>query len=347
MSFLKIDNIDNYIQESALDNKCNININTESYFNTALVVIAECNNDYREAYKQFQTSILENNGSILNSLYNEFVGQVSNIIDKFNKCMKDNHSNYISSLKRQMANDKITLDKDKLVSIKVSGIYNYTIEDNVPKDTISRDIYFEEIDKLQKILKNNNSSQEQKSINMMYVYTELMEDLRGTFYDRFRGEILGLKKEITAIEYADELFRIFRDNGVKVGKVIDKNELLAIEKRFKDMKNYISNTERQKNDIIKEYTRIKKDISNIKLADVANMIGSNAEEIDERLQRYIRSKTEQVLNMCSIHTMAYTAKLDAIASMYLQDRNILNSAVAKYTVAEDDNVEVGEEQWYL
>ena len=324
MSFLKIENI-NYIQESNLDNKFSTTINTESYFKTALVSVAECNNEYRKAYKDFQISIMENNGNMLNSLYNEFISQVSNIIDRCNKCIRDNHSNYLSSLKKQMSNDKIVLDKDKLVSIKANNIYNFTIEDNIPRDNIGRDIYFEEINKLQKVLKSN-SSQEQKSINMMYIYNELMEDLRGTFYDRFRGEVLGLKKEITAIEYSDEL--------------------LEIEKRFKEMKNYIINTERQKNNIIKEYTRIKKDLSSIKLADVANMIGSNAEELDERLQRYIRVKTEQVLNMCTIHTLAYTAKLDAIASMYIQDRNILNSAVAKYTTVNDDK-EVGGEEWYL
>ena len=333
MSFLKIENI-NYIQESNLDNKFSTTINTESYFKTALVSVAECNNEYRKAYKDFQISIMENNGNMLNSLYNEFISQVSNIIDRCNKCIRDNHSNYLSSLKKQMSNDKIVLDKDKLVSIKANNIYNFTIEDNIPRDNIGRDIYFEEINKLQKVLKSN-SSQEQKSINMMYIYNELMEDLRGTFYDRFRGEVLGLKKEITAIEYSDELL-----------KIIDKDELLEIEKRFKEMKNYIINTERQKNNIIKEYTRIKKDLSSIKLADVANMIGSNAEELDERLQRYIRVKTEQVLNMCTIHTLAYTAKLDAIASMYIQDRNILNSAVAKYTTVNDDK-EVGGEEWYL
>ena len=68
------------------------------------------------------------------------------------------------------------------------------------------------------------------------------------------------------------------------------------------------------------------------------MLGSNAAELDDRLKIYIKLKTDQVLNMCTIHTLAYTAKLDAIASMYLQDRAILLEAERRYTEINDSKV---------
>ena len=76
------------------------------------------------------------------------------------------------------------------------------------------------------------------------------------------------------------------------------------------------------------------------------MLGTNVDVLDERLQNYIKAKTEQLLNMCSIHTMAYTAKLDAIASLYLQDKAILTAVVNKYTPDEEYDEEV-EENYFI
>ena len=76
------------------------------------------------------------------------------------------------------------------------------------------------------------------------------------------------------------------------------------------------------------------------------MIGSNVDILDERLQNYIKAKTEQLLNMCSIHTMAYTAKLDAIAALYVQDKSILTAVVNKYS-PDEEYVEDIEESYFI
>ena len=72
----------------------------------------------------------------------------------------------------------------------------------------------------------------------------------------------------------------------------------------------------------------------MKLSDVANNIGSSGEMLDDRLQKYIKAKSEQILNMCSIHTLAYNAKLDALAALYIQDKSILTAVVNNYTSTE-------------
>ena len=336
MSFLKMDNID-YVHESSLDNMYTNGITTESYFCTALVAIAECNNDYRKAYKNFVISLNENI-NLPKAVYNEFIGQVNSIIDKFGKCIKDNHKNYMIALKKKMSSDKISLDKDKLSAVIAHDIYEYTITSDIPKD-IGSDIYFCEVEKLQSILKNNSLDQEQKSIEMLYLYTELVDGLRGPFYDKFRAEVIGKKNEqISSLDYDTALFNVYRNGGQKITKTIEVDEILKIEKRFKDSKSYICDTERKRDSIVREYDRIKKRLSEIKLGDIASMLGSNAAELDDRLKIYIKVKTDQVLNMCTIHTLAYTAKLDAIASMYLQDRAVLLEAERRYTEINDMKV---------
>ena len=240
-----------------------------------------------------------------------------------------------------MHNDKINIDKNKITDIKAGNIYNFTISDDIPK-AIGSDIYQEEIVKLQKILQNNSIAQDQKVINLLFVYNELMEDLRGPFYDRFRGQILGLKREISALEYVDTLFAIYRDGGKQINTVIEKDEILEIYKRFKNAKYYITSVERQKDAITKEYEKIRKDLLNMKLSDVASNLGSSADLIDEKLHTYIKAKTEQILNMCSIHTLAFTAKLDATAALYIQDKAILTAVVNKYTPTETEDEEVEE-----
>ena len=335
MAFLNLKDI-NYFEESKLEDIYSKSITTESYFNTSLVTISKLNKEYRESLAEFYSKALnESVSESLSSLYKEFISNVTSIIGKFNKCIRDNHSNYISSLKRKMVSDrKITLDKDKITDVRAGNIYNFTFYDDIPK-SIGKDIYYEEINKLQKILKNDSIEQDQKNINLLFIYNELLEDLRGPFYDRFRGQILGLNYDISASEFVDTLFAIYRNGGKKINTIIEKDEILEIEKRFKNAKQYITSVEIQKDSIIKEYDIIKRELSNIKLTDVASNIGSNAEMLDERLQKYIKAKTEQILNMCSIHTLAYTAKLDAVAALYMQDKSILTAVINKYSSSEE------------
>ena len=345
MAFLKIEDI-NYMEESVLDNTYSNSITTESYFNTTLVTISKLNKEYRDSMMEFCSCINENNSmSSINSICKTFMSSISSIIDKFNKCIRDNHSNLISSLKRQMANDRLTIDKSKITDVRAGNIYNFTLSEDIPKP-IGRNIYYEEVEKLQKILKNNSLSQDQKAIELLFTYNTLMEELRGEFYNKFRAEILDIKGEISALEFGDTLFNIYRDGGNRIDAVIEKDEILEIYKRFKNAKYYLNNVERQKDNIIKEYDRIRKDLANVKLSDVASMLGTNVDVLDERLQNYIKAKTEQLLNMCSIHTMAYTAKLDAIAALYLQDKAILTAVVNKYTPDEEYDEEV-EENYFI
>ena len=335
MAFLKMEDI-NYMQESALENTYSKEINTSSYFINSLNEISKLNNEYRNSMKRFYKRLNESDSSLSNSIFKEFISAISSIIDKFDKCMMDNHSNYYSSLKRQMMNDRnsIMLDKNKVTDIRVNNIYNFTISQDIPKP-IGRNLYYNEVDKLQKILKNNTLSQEQKAMNLLFIYNELVDDLRGGFFDRFRGEILDMNKEISAIDYADTLFAIYRDGGKQISTVLEREDIIAIDKRFKDAKTYLVSVERDRDNIIREYNRIRKDLNNIKLTDVASLLGSNAEEINDKVQRYIRLKTEQLLNMCSIHTMAYTAKLDAVASLYMQDKAILCAVIDRCDASED------------
>ena len=219
---------------------CDNLITLQSYFNTALVTISKLNKEYRTLISEFYIMALNESASdTINSLYKNFVSGVTYIIDKFNKCVRDNHANYISSLKRKMASDKISIDKNKITDVRAGNIYNYTISDNIPK-IIDSNLYYEEIEKLQKILKNNSVDQDQKIINLLFIYNELMEDLRGPFYNRFRGEILGLKQEVSALEYTDVLFAIYRDGGKQINTIIEKDEIKLLQNKVEKVIKQIS-----------------------------------------------------------------------------------------------------------
>lgn len=336
MAFLKLDDI-NYLEESTLENEYSKDINTESYFNSALTSISKINREYRESFVDFdkaiqEASLNENFEENIIDAYRVFKSTMNSIIDKCNKIIFTNHDNYISSLKRQMINDKIVLDKTKVTRIKVDNVYNFTFSDKIPKCDISKDLYYNEVAKLESILKNNSLSQDQKAINLLLVYNELKEDLNGGFYDRFRAEVLNRKGQtISAMEYCDVLFAVYRNGGQKTCIVFERDEILEIYKRFKNQKTYMNNIEHQKNTIIREYNNIKKELDRMKLSDIATMIGSKADVLDDRLDKYIKSKTEQIINMCNIHNLAYCAKLDALASMYIQDRSILTAVVSNYS----------------
>ena len=86
----------------------------------------------------------------------------------------------------------------------------------------------------------------------------------------------------------------------------------------------------------KEYLSIKKDLNRIRFDQLVATFGPDSSQLEAKFDTYIKVKTDQIVNMCNIHMMAYNAKLDAIASCYLQDRSLLLTAMTRVSEPEDE-----------
>ena len=187
-------------------------------------------------------------------------------------------------------------------------------------------------------------------------------------YDVFRGVVIGQQTPIDSSDYANELFEFFRDGYDSPSSItIDSNFVMEANMRFNTYDKTIKTAEKTKNEIIKDYEKlenalnkllskksdtketggVKKTVysyditntaSNIYASSVISKItkdenSTKRELIDQstydKMDQYIKHLSAAVTTVCSIHTQALSAKLQAEKDCFIQDKKILYKALAK------------------
>ena len=52
-------------------------------------------------------------------------------------------------------------------------------------------------------------------------------------------------------------------------------------------------------------------------------------EVMNQIDLFVKKKAEQIIEMCNIHSLAFSYKLDAIKDCYKQDKDVLYKALSK------------------
>lgn len=187
-------------------------------------------------------------------------------------------------------------------------------------------------------------------------------------YDIFRGIVIGQQTPIDSSDYANELFEFFRDGYDSPSSItIDSNFVMEANMRFNAYDKTIKAAEKTKNEIIKDYEKLEnalnkllskksdtKELSGVKKTvysyDITNTASNTyassviskitkdenstkRELIDQstydKMDQYIKHLSAAVTTVCSIHTQALSAKLQAEKDCFIQDKKILYKALAK------------------
>ena len=181
------------------------------------------------------------------------------------------------------------------------------------------------------------------------IHGKLADSLKNGYYDKFRAEVLGLENyEISQGEFVEELFEIFRSGSSKKETITITESMLVTDVMsiFENYKSLEKDIKKTKDKIDKEYKAIEKSISNLvyrdKTYDISKAVGIGinpeydgssiegmnvSQEVLNNLNLFIKAKTNQVVEMSSIHAMAFSYKLDALKECYQQDRKILYTAL--------------------
>lgn len=188
-------------------------------------------------------------------------------------------------------------------------------------------------------------------------YRTLVDGLED-WYDKFRGHILGKNNEdITSSEYDEELFRVFRDDYDKPSDItIDYNAVNTAYSEFTGYHNLIREIEKDRREIESNYQKLERALetalhkeksgdgmftvkfnvttSNTYASDNMSKLSSANDikvnnDIYNKIDLYMRAKVTQIQTMSSIHTQAFSAKLQAAKDNFVQNKQILYKALSK------------------
>ena len=356
---LAMASLDALKNEGLEDPKINSNISKlatldldESYMIKTINFINESNREFTDSkitlYKALSESAGEQ-GVILES-FSDFFSKVKDIIDKFLAFMKSLFSRFITQLMSMVNSDKyIKKHKDDLRSFgagdefDIDG-YNFTFSPGIPKvepmmgfdSDLFKDLYNATED-------GKINSSKMKSANSSISYTDS--------YDEFRASVIGKDgTSIYAEDFAEELFKVFRDDDMSTSDItIDSSKVNESLRRFTDYKKTKSIVEKDNKEIQKKYDDLKKQVKEItkrngdleKTVFDTRMANSNITLDDSlsgttipgdlltQIDVYTKKKVDQIQEVSNIHALAFSAKLDALKCCYKQDRAILYTALSK------------------
>ena len=326
----------------------------ESYFNMAVEYIKESNNEIYRYKNELYKSISEATDQyVVLESFSDFFTKVKDVIDKFLKFIKSLFNRFITSMMSMVSSDKyIIKNKDLLKKFKETDnfdaeVYNFTFKPNVPLANAALDFnqqLFQDLhDKIGvDILDSNAVKTVVKNINFQKTY------------DEFRANVLNLEgQSISESDFAEVLFRQFRDNQLDTEKIeIDATYVRKAIDRFEGYKKTKSDVERDLKDIERAYNNVKTQVSNItkdggtiSAEAILNRLPDGAIDAKQiakansgvamsgdlliQLDTYVKAKVDQITEYSNIHTLAYSAKLDALKACYIQDKKVLYTALNK------------------
>ncbi len=332
----------------------------ESFFNITLNYIRESNNEFRECTKAFYKSLLENsqNENVINESFADFFSKIKEIIVRFLKFIKSLFERFITALNGAFKSDKyIKNNKDQIKKFNERNefrinMFEFTFSINIPIYEAEEAFNKEFLE----IASRNIANKDEMLKNISEIYEKFTHGL-DRFYDEFRARVIGQQGSIISSDYANALSCVYRNGeSVKSEKTITLNDVLESYTRFETYEQYFKLTKTDKAKIEKDYDRIKKQVES--MSDRNNdldyqkfvqtfidpdFVKGHGISLDtafiSKADMFIKAKTNQVMEMTNIHSLAFATKLDAIKECFIQDKDILYKAL--YRVKSTPDLEGG------
>lgn len=336
-------------------------INEECYLYNTIKFLREMNEDYRECNKEFYRSVYEADSLVaFNESFGDFFEKMKDIIAKFLKYIKSLVERFITALHRIVGSEKYLIKKeDQLKKFNTDCEfdfegYNFTISPNIPvcNALVEFNNSFVELDFNQ--LKDNSKTHAKKKEIIKTAYDNLNTAIDNDKYDKFRKDVIQAAQPIYQSEYGNELFKVFRDDYENTSTfTVTSSVVNQCINSLKDYRSSEKDAKDKKKEIDNQYEAISKQIDKLITAnrsnqyynvDITTDFGGGTINLDNsamnQLNIYIKALMNQITEMSTIHSMAFSYKLDAIKDKYNQDKRILYIALSK--VEKDKDIRRGD-----
>ncbi len=336
-------------------------INEECYLYNTVKFLREMNEDFRECNREFYRSVYEADSLVaFNESFGDFFEKMKDIIAKFLKYIKSLVERFITALHRIVGSEKYLIKKEDQLKKFNSNCefdfegYNFTISPNIPvcNALVAFNDKFVELDFNQ--LKDRSKTHAKKKEIIKTAYDNLNTAIDNDKYDKFRQEVIEAPQPIYQSEFGNELFKVFRDDYDNTSTFTVTSSVVT--QSLNSLKNYKSSEKDvtdKKKDIENQYKAISKQIDKLITSnrssqyynvDINTEFGGGTVNLDNsamnQLNLYIKALMTQITEMSTIHSMAFSYKLDALKDKYNQDKRILYIALSK--VEKDKDIRRGD-----
>lgn len=328
----------------------------ESYFAHAVKFINELSTEYTDSKIALYRSISESTDVVaVHESFSDFFAQFKALIDKVIKFIKSLFQRFLTNLNRLISSDGyLKKHKDDFSQFKagddfVINGYEFTFSYNVPvRDAMLTwgAALFEDIT----VGSGNMDAQ--------FIKSQVAAMDREGDYDKKRADVIGNPRGADSISYSDyseELFRVYRNDDLDTSEIdVDSSYVSKVKNRYFDHKKTISEVEKQRKDIEKAYRDLEKQVKEItstknltKDAFFAKLPDNNmfATRMDDQfdpnnngymnssffteMDIYFKAKIDMIQEYSNIHTLAFSAKLDALKDCARQDKATLYTALSR------------------
>ena len=325
----------------------------ECYFATAVNFIKEANQNIVDAKKDLYKSISEATDQyVVLESFSDFFSKINDIINKFIQFIKSLVARFITHIQKLIKSDKYInshkkeFDKFKDTDKFTMNGYTYTFDPNIPAAAASVNFNKDLFEDLYNSSKDFDFSVE--GINVAIANMNNNE-----VYDEFRGNVLQKDYDISIGEWDTELFKVFRNDDLDTSEIeVDSTLVHKTLNRFAAFNSYKKQVEADQKRIQNDYENVKKQVkeivrgngnlnmsafiermpqdmkTDIKRNNYTNQ-GIITGDLMYKLDLYTKIKVDQITEFSNIHTLAFSAKLDALKESYKQDRALLYTALLK------------------
>lgn len=336
----------NSIMDTVIEDFC--------YTSSMLNNIAEMNFNYRIADKEFYKAVYESQDlTAVNEAFIDFFTKIKEIIKNFLKYIKTLLDRFITVLHRMVGSEKYLLKHEDILKkfnveheFDFDG-YEFSIEPNIPvcNALVEFDSSFVDLDFTQLSKDTSDAKQKENKDAIKGKVKKIKDKLEADYYDEMRAKVLGRTdgSSIYESDYNNELFEVFRSGAdstsiftVTSGTVTDSlNNMKNYKKVEKDIKDKKKEMENQYEAISKKLDKM---VSSTKkggfyTVELDSDISSDSLKLNNdamnQLNLYVKTLTDQISRMTTIHGTAFSYKLDAIKDQYEQDKRILYIAMSK------------------
>ena len=330
----------------------------ECYTAQVVAFINECRAEMTDNKIKFYKSLNEatSERAVLES-FSDFFAGVKDIIDKFIKFLKKIVDKFIVNINKLVKSDNyIKKHKDLFnhiesdMEFEFKG-FEYTFSPMVPYPSAALDYNNSLFDDLYSNAKRQLTTQ---SVKDTIVGMDLEKD-----YDEFRAKVIGKEGETVYIsDFSEELYRVYRNGDMDSSNITaDSTYIRRCLSRFLDYTKMQKEVTRQRDEIIKAYEKVQKQVqditkrntdldkqaflsrlpNNTTITDIETTAGGTmmAAELMTQVDVYVRAKIDQIQEYSNIHLLAFGAKLDSMKECLNQDRNVLYTSLRKSKVPFD------------
>ena len=334
-----------------------------SYTNEGYVFLESMYKDFNLYKKELYVAVAESEGSqqIITESFSDFFVKLKELIVRFINFIKSLFNKFILNINRMIRSDKyIRKHKEDLYLFEKEheftfNGYKYSIKSNVPLITIAQDLDAD-------FIKVNKTTLEEPAVGgngdsvavkIKKLNDDLTKKIRAGYYDEIRAKVLGKtdKSKIKEANFSKKLFKEYRSNrSEKEEFTVTYSIVLDCYNVFDNYKEKLETVKETKNDIEEAYEEIKEKLeemystksteNNTSTIDFLYLTGDSDTDLPKtsiqmsvsnlnELDSYFKKLSDVITTISTIHTIAFTAKMDALKEEFLQSKAILYKALSK------------------